>query len=112
MLEIGFSRNYFTKGKSVDSVHNGPAVDGGTELIKARPPAALVSKGAGQGVEEEWDAGNSFRAAPKGGRRRGGRVSRRRGGGRGGGARWGCAPARERRRGELGEGQDAPGVLR
>jgi hypothetical protein len=27
------------------------------------------------------------------------------------GARWGCAPAWERRRGELGEGRDAPGVL-
>jgi hypothetical protein len=28
-----------------------------------------------------------------------------------GGAQWGCAPVRERRRGELGEGRDAPGVL-
>jgi hypothetical protein len=44
----------------------------------------------------------------------GGEVVGRRGGAvvvGGGGARWGCAPARERRRGELGEGWDAPGVL-
>jgi hypothetical protein len=45
-------------------------MDGGTELIGAQPPAALVSKGAGQGAEEEeWDAGNLFRASPEGGRR-------------------------------------------
>jgi hypothetical protein len=42
-------------------------MDGGTELVGARPPAALVSKGAGQGVEEEeCDAGISFRASPEG----------------------------------------------
>jgi hypothetical protein len=29
-----------------------------------------------------------------------------------GGARWGGSPVRERRRGELGEGRDVPGVLR
>jgi hypothetical protein len=87
-------------------------MDGGTELVEARPPTAPVSNGTGQGVEEEeWDAGNSFRASPEGGRQRGGRALRRRGGGRGGGARWGCAPVLESRRGELGEGRDAPGVL-
>jgi hypothetical protein len=60
-------------------------MDDGTELVGAQPPAAPVSKGAGQGVEEEeWDAGNSFRASPEGGRWRGGRALRRRGGGRGG----------------------------
>jgi hypothetical protein len=61
-------------------------MDGGTELVGAQPLAAPVSKGVGQGAkEEEWDAGNSFRASPEGGRRRGGRASRRHGGGRGAG---------------------------
>jgi hypothetical protein len=73
---MGFSRNYFTEENSVDSVH---------ELIDTRPPAASISKGASQGAEEEeWDARNSFRASPGGGRWRGGRASRQRGGGRGG----------------------------
>jgi hypothetical protein len=33
-------------------VHSGPVVDGGTELTRAWPPAAPVSKGAGQGAGE------------------------------------------------------------
>jgi hypothetical protein len=35
-------------------VHSGPAVDSGTELTGAWPPAALVSKGASQGAGE-WE---------------------------------------------------------
>jgi hypothetical protein len=74
-------------------------MDGGTELIGAWPPAAPMSKGAGQGAEEEeWDAGNSFRASPEGGRRRGGQASRRRGGGRWGGSVGLCSGAGEEER--------------
>jgi hypothetical protein len=41
-------------------------MDGGTELARARPPVALVHKGAGQGAGEgEGSAGDPFRASPK-----------------------------------------------
>jgi hypothetical protein len=78
------------------------------------PPAAPVSTGASQGAGEEWNTGRSVGGSPWRRRQCGGRASRQHGGGRGGGrgvGRWGDVPVRERRREELGEGQDAPRVL-
>jgi hypothetical protein len=58
------------------SVHGGPAMDSGTELNGARPLAASVCNGAGQGVGEgEGSAGDLFHASLKVGWRRGGRVT-------------------------------------
>jgi hypothetical protein len=53
-----------------------PAVDGGTELTGAWPPATQVSMGAGQGAGEgEWNAGNLMVHSPELGRQRGGRAT-------------------------------------
>jgi hypothetical protein len=50
-------------------VHGGSAVDGGTKLAGAWPPAATVSKGAGQGAgEREWNARNPMVHSPELGR--------------------------------------------
>jgi hypothetical protein len=53
-----------------------PAVDGGTKLVGAWPPAAPVSIGAGQGAGEgEWNAGNPMVHSPELGRQRGCRAT-------------------------------------
>jgi hypothetical protein len=57
-------------------VHGGPAVDGGTELARAWPPAAPVSKGTNQGAREgEWNLGNPMVHSPELGRQQGGRAT-------------------------------------
>jgi hypothetical protein len=84
------------------------AASGSPEL---RPPAAPVSTGADQGAGEEsgmrgvlWVSHRGASGSVAAGHHGGAVVV--------GGARWGGVPARERRREELGEGRDAPGVLR
>jgi hypothetical protein len=80
------------------------AAPGSPEL---RPP---VSTGAGHGAgEEEWNAGSSVGGSPGHGRQCGGQASRQHGGGRSGSV--GRRSGSKRRREELGEGWDAPGVL-
>jgi hypothetical protein len=57
-------------------VHGGPVVNGSTDLTGAWPPAALVSKGVGQGAGEgEWNVGNPMVHSPELGRQRGGRAA-------------------------------------
>jgi hypothetical protein len=47
-------------------VHSGAAMDGGTELPGAWPPATLVSKGTDQGAGEgEWNAENRMVRSPE-----------------------------------------------
>jgi hypothetical protein len=53
----------------------GPQWIGGTELVRAWPPAAPVCKDTGQGAGEgEWNVGNPMVHSPELGRQRGGRA--------------------------------------